>query len=215
MSIDLNEFIAEFVCAQKSQRVRDTLEHSFTEAQRVMSPNGIRTYLDGASALCNSGKGDDVIVTFLEEMPEVVREIGEEAVGETVLVALKLSSQTSGSVIALLLASLPTAARRLGDIAVFKGYLNLIERMVSLAPRGLRPMLDHVDELLTKLTLGRQQAGTAYLRYDIALAGTDLCVIGERLLVPLAFLGNLPKEKISVAFIRNLKRQKMPELRFG
>jgi len=32
--------------------------------------------------------------------------------------------------------------------------LNLIERMVGLAPRGLRPMLDHVDELLSKLTLG-------------------------------------------------------------
>ncbi|HES76803.1 MAG TPA: VWA domain-containing protein, partial [bacterium] len=162
MSIDLNEFIAGFACAQKSQRVRDTLEGSFAEAQRVMSPNGLKTYLDGATALCSSGKGEDVIISFLEEMPEVVREIGEDAVGETVYSVLKLSSQTSGAVLALLFASLPTAARRLGDIAVFKGYLNLIERMVGLAPRGLRPMLDHIDELLTKLTLGALRRWVMY-----------------------------------------------------
>lgn len=154
MSIDIQEFIAHLPCAQKSPRVRDALEGSFAEAQRVMSPNGLKTYLDGVTALCNSGKGEEVMISYLEEMPEVVREIGEDAVGETVYSVLKLSSQTSGMVLALLFASLPTAARRLGDIAVYKGYLNLIERMVALAPRGLRPMLDHIDELLTKLTLG-------------------------------------------------------------
>jgi len=154
MSIDLNEFIAGLPCAQKSHVVRDALEGSFQEAQRVMSPNGLKTYLDGVTALCNLGKGDDALVSYLEEMPEVAREIGEDAVGETVYTALKLSSQTSGAVLTLLFSSLPTAARRLGDIAVYKGYLNLIERMVALAPRGLRPMLDHVDELLSKLTLG-------------------------------------------------------------
>lgn len=154
MSIDLQEFIAGLPCAQKSHVLRDALEGGYSEAQRVMSPNGLKTYLDGVTALCNMGKGEDVIVSFLEEMPEVVREIGEEAVGESVYTVLKLSSQTSGAVLALLFASLPTAARRLGDIAVYKGYLNLIERMVALAPRGLRPMLDHVDELLSKLTLG-------------------------------------------------------------
>lgn len=154
MSIDIQAFIAGLSCAQKSHIVRDALEGSIEEAQRVMSPNGIQTYLDGVDALCNLGKGEDLLVSYLENMPEVAREIGEDAVGEIVLVLLKLASQTSGPVLALMVSSMPMASKRLGDIAVFKGYLNLLERMVALAPRGLRPFLANVDHLLTLLTLG-------------------------------------------------------------
>lgn len=154
MSFDIEVFIAEFSCAKKSHLVEDALRSVIDEAQRVMSPNGVRTYFDGAKALCDIGKGEELIISYLEEMPSVVREIGEEAVGETVLTLLKLASQTSGQVLALMVSSLPMAAERLGDISVFKGYLSLLERMVALAPRGLRPFLAHVDELLKKLTLG-------------------------------------------------------------
>ncbi len=151
---DFDEFIAGLPCAQKSPILRDALEGSLVEAQRIMSPQGLKTFQDGVTALCNTGKGEELILAYLEDMPEVVREIGEEAVGETVYSVLKLASQTSGAVLALLVSSLPTAARRLGDIALYKGYLGLIERLVALAPRGLRPMLEHIDELLAKLTLG-------------------------------------------------------------
>jgi len=154
MSIDIQVFISGLSCAKKSHIVRDALEGSIDEAQRVMSPNGIQTYLDGADALCNLGKGEDLLVSYLENMPEVAREIGEDAVGEIALVLLKLASQTSGPVLALMVSSMPMASKRLGDIAVFKGYLSLLERMVALAPRGLRPFLSHVEHLLTLLTLG-------------------------------------------------------------
>jgi methyl coenzyme M reductase subunit C-like uncharacterized protein (methanogenesis marker protein 7) len=62
MSIDIQAFIADLSCAQKSHIVRDALEGSIAQAQRVMSPNGIQTYLDGVSALCNLGKGEDLLV---------------------------------------------------------------------------------------------------------------------------------------------------------
>jgi hypothetical protein len=60
---------------------------------------------------------------------------------------------TSGEVIALLFHSLPTAARRLGDAELVRGYLTLIHQLSATAARGLRPMLGHIDELLSKLTL--------------------------------------------------------------
>jgi nitric oxide reductase NorD protein len=50
--------------------------------------------------------------------------------------------------------SLPTAARRLGDAELLRSYLNLIHHMSARAARGLRPMLIHIDDLLSKLTLG-------------------------------------------------------------
>ncbi|MGD8784645.1 MAG: VWA domain-containing protein, partial [Thioalkalispiraceae bacterium] len=49
--------------------------------------------------------------------------------------------------------SLPTAARRLGDAELLRGYLTLIHQTASTAARGVRPMLNHIDELLSKLTL--------------------------------------------------------------
>ena len=60
---------------------------------------------------------------------------------------------TSGEVVALLFNSMPTAARNLGDAELFRGYLTLIHQLASTASRGVRPMLNHVDELLSKLTL--------------------------------------------------------------
>jgi hypothetical protein len=60
---------------------------------------------------------------------------------------------TSDTIITLLFNSLPTAARRLGDAELLRGYLVFLHQLASTASRGLRPMLNHIDELLSKLTL--------------------------------------------------------------
>jgi nitric oxide reductase NorD protein len=49
---------------------------------------------------------------------------------------------------------MPLAASRLGDAEVMRGYLNLLHQLAGKAPRGLRPMMENMDELLSKLTLG-------------------------------------------------------------
>jgi len=109
--------------------------------------------MDGAKSLHNLGRGGDVVITYIEEIPLVVKEVGEDVILDCVTAAMKLSSMTSGEVISLLLASLPTAARNLGDAELFRGYLLFIHQLASTAARGLRPMLNHIDELLGKLTL--------------------------------------------------------------
>ncbi|OGT22223.1 MAG: VWA domain-containing protein, partial [Gammaproteobacteria bacterium RBG_16_57_12] len=119
----------------------------------VMSPAGLRDYLEGAKGLANLGRGSAVVISFLQEMPLVVKECGEDVIRDAVEAALKLSSMTSGDVIALLFSSLPTAARRLGDPELLRGYLTFVHQLSAKAARGLRPMLNHIDELLSKLTL--------------------------------------------------------------
>jgi nitric oxide reductase NorD protein len=52
------------------------------------------------------------------------------------------------------LATAPTAARRLADGALFLQYLQFLNTLVAQAPRGLRPMLNQLDALLGQLTLG-------------------------------------------------------------
>jgi hypothetical protein len=151
MTVKLEDYAP---CLQKAApEVADTLEACFHDAARVMSPAGLHDYMEGAKGLCNLGRGHDVVLSYLEEMPAVVQECGEDIIRDCIEAALKLSSMTSGQVIALLFASLPTAARRLGDPELLRGYLALIHQLSAKAARGLRPMLGNIDQLLSMLTL--------------------------------------------------------------
>jgi len=151
MSIKLEDYQDQLNDA--APEVRDVLASTFQEASHVMSPAALQAYLDGAKALCKLGRGSDLVVSYLQVMPLVVKECGEDLIGDCVNAALKLSSMTSGEVIALLFNSLSTASRRLGDAQLLRGYLTLIHQLSGTAARGLRPMLSHIDELLSKLTL--------------------------------------------------------------
>jgi nitric oxide reductase NorD protein len=151
MTVNLEDYAA---CFRKADpEILGTLEATFHDAARVMSPAGLHDYMEGAKGLCNLGRGHDVVLSYLEEMPAVVQECGEDIIRDCIEAALKLSSMTSGQVIALLFSSLPTAARRLGDPELLRGYLTLIHQLSAKASRGLRPMLSNIDQLLSKLTL--------------------------------------------------------------
>ena len=150
MSIKLEDY-EEFL--QEVPAIRDVLESTFKEAAHLMSPTGLQTYMDGAKSLYNLGRGSDLVITYLQEMPLVVKECGEDVIPDCITAAMKLSSMTSGEVITLLLGSLPAAARDLGDAELLRGYLTFIHQLASTAARALRPMLNHIDDLLGKLTL--------------------------------------------------------------
>ena len=150
-SIQLEDY-SEFL-EQTVPEVRDILDSTFHEAARIMSPAGLSAYMDGALALSKLGRGHELVVTYLQEMPLVAKECGEDIISDVITASMKVSSMTSGQVINLMLSSLPTAARHLGDAQLVRGYLTLIHQLASTAARGLRPMLSHIDELLSKLTL--------------------------------------------------------------
>lgn len=144
---DYEEFLADVPA------IRDVLDGTFHEAARVMSPVGLEEYMNGAKSLCKLGRGSDLVTSYLQNMPMVVKECGEDIIPDCMTAAMKLSSMTSGEVISLLFSSLPSASRNLGDAELLRGYLTFIHQLASTAARGLRPMLGHIDELLSKLTL--------------------------------------------------------------
>ncbi|MEA3244419.1 MAG: VWA domain-containing protein [Pseudomonadota bacterium] len=151
MAIKLEDY--EEYLEDTAPEIRDVLEGTFSEAAHVMSPTGLQNYLEGAKGLANLGRGNDLVISYLQEMPLVAKECGEDIITDCISAAMKLSSMTSGEVIALLFSSLPTASRRLGDAELLRGYLTLIHQLSATAARGLRPMLGHIDQLLSKLTL--------------------------------------------------------------
>ena len=152
MSVQLQDH-AEWV-EQLDPASVDWLTHTWPEATKVFSARGLDNYVKGAAALRGLGRGHALVNAWIDGAPQVAKEIGEDVVGELATTALVLASKTSGAVIELVLATAPTAAKRLADAALFMQYLQFLNTLVAQAPRGLRPMLGQLDALLGQLTLG-------------------------------------------------------------
>ena len=132
----------------------EVLQSAWYEAARVFSPQGLENYVQGARALKNLGRGSELVISFIQSAPGIAKEIGEDAVVDLLDTLMALASKTSGSVLEAIISSAPTAAKRLGDAALFGAYLQLINTLLNQVPRGLRPMLDNLETLLGQLTLG-------------------------------------------------------------
>jgi nitric oxide reductase NorD protein len=152
MAIHLDDY-ADFF-DDLSPHTREVLQSAWPDAAKVLSPRGLDNYIKGAAALRGLGKGDSLVETWIECVPGVAREVGEDVVGDLASASLSLASRTSGSVIELLLVTAPAAAKRLADANLFSNYLQFINVLIAQAPRGVRPMLNNIERLLYQLTLG-------------------------------------------------------------
>ena len=100
----------------------------------------------------------------------MAKEVGEDIIPDVVEAMMKLASHTSGSVITLILANLPLAASRLGDVEVMRGFLKLLHQMTGKAPtensKGLRlgsfdQIRAIIDEELEAVWAGSKDAQAA------------------------------------------------------
>src|SRR3989338_2969409 len=103
----------------------EVLQSSWYEAARVFSPQGLENYVQGARALKNLGRGSELVITFIQSAPSIAKDIGEDSVVDLLDTVMALASKTSGSMLEAIVAAAPTAARRLGDAALFGAYLQL------------------------------------------------------------------------------------------
>lgn len=132
----------------------EILQSSWYEAARVFSAQGLENYVQGARSLKSLGRGSELVITFIESAPSIAKEIGEDSVVDLLDTVMALASKTSGAVLQSIIASAPTAAKRLGDASLFGAYLQLVNTLLNQVPRGLRPMMENLETLLGQLTLG-------------------------------------------------------------
>ncbi|KXS32124.1 MAG: Rubisco activation protein CbbO [Candidatus Gallionella acididurans] len=132
----------------------EILQSSWYEAARVFSAQGLENYVQGARSLKSLGRGNELVITFIESAPSIAKEIGEDSVVDLLDTVMALASKTSGAVLQAIIASAPTAAKRLGDASLFGAYLQLVNTLLNQVPRGLRPMMENLETLLGQLTLG-------------------------------------------------------------
>lgn len=152
MSINLSDYTELLESLQPETMA--LLENTWHDATRVFSPRGLDNYIKGTSALQGLGKGRSLVEAWIDEAPQVAKEIGEDVISDLVTTLLMLASKTSGAVIELIMSTSTTAAKRLGDADLFRNYLQFLNTLLAQAPRGVRPMLDKLDVLFGQLTLG-------------------------------------------------------------
>ncbi len=152
MSVQLSDY--EDLLEELGEHAAEVLQAVWSEAVRVFTPRALQAWLEGAAGLKALGRGTDVVVSFIESAPLVAREIGEEAVFDLLSTGIRLFSKTSAEAISMLFSTAPTAAERLGDAALFRDFLSLMDHVASKVPRAFRPMLEVLEVLLGKLTLG-------------------------------------------------------------
>lgn len=151
MSFDIEEVKASLI--ESVPQLEEMLDSLIHEASHYMNEASRETWLQNAQGIAYLGKGQQVVVSYLEAVPQVIAKIDDEILDDILETVMKLSSVTSGEVVSLVLDSLPVVAERTGDIDLLRQYLALVYQIGSKTPRGMRPMLNNIDELMSKLTV--------------------------------------------------------------
>lgn len=156
-------------------QLENIFEDCINDALRQLSPQGVKDYLKGASLICMIGRGFEPVLVYLEEMPTVAHQVGEDALTLVSQTVWDMSRSPNGKAIPLFLDSIAEAARRLGSEDSFKHYIELIVEMMNDTSRsihnnqnatipspGLPELLKQIPYLLSQLSLEGLKNWMAY-----------------------------------------------------
>lgn len=135
------------------QRIDDIFEEALHNAQSVLSEDGIKAWLAGADRVAALGRGTELVLIFLDEVPEVVRHSDPEIIPEIAQTAAFLSEYAVAGSIAPFLATLPAISRRLNSATSLRGWLTLVEKMTVQAKDGTKPLIERAPYLFAQLSM--------------------------------------------------------------
>ena len=107
-------------------QLEDVFDNCMDEAVKSLSEEGIQTYLEGASLVCMIGRGFEPVLVYLEEVPQICREVGEQAASLIAQSVWKISRTPNGVSILPFLQALPSAARRLPSKQSFDHFIEIV-----------------------------------------------------------------------------------------
>ncbi len=112
-------------------QIDPVFDELMAEASHHLSEQGIEDYLEGASLICMIGRGVEPVLSYLEDIPAMAEHLGEEIVSLVSQTVWEFSRTINGKAIPVFLQTLPTVARRLGDVESLQHYFDLIFDMME------------------------------------------------------------------------------------
>ena len=108
------------------RQLEDVFDDCMDEAKNSLTGDGIQAYLEGASLVCMIGRGFEPVLVYLEETPQICRQVGEQAAEQIAQCVWKISRTPNGVSILSFLQALPSAARRLQSKQSFDHFIEIV-----------------------------------------------------------------------------------------
>ena len=147
------------------EQIEDCFDDYMKDVMRNLSNDGIEDYLKGASMVCMIGRGCEPVLVYLEEMPNLAHDLGEEMLSMVSQAVWDMSRTPNGNSIPPFMHCLPEAARRLGTKEQMKHFIEIIFEMMhattgsihghhtTFPSPGLPDLLQQIPYLLSQLSL--------------------------------------------------------------
>lgn len=148
-------------------RVQKVFGERLEYARRWLSEDGIRAYVDAAERIGKMGRGEEPVLVFLEEMPQVANLAGEEVIARVLEFTRKLARSPNSKAIVPFLQSLPAAARHLESAELFGEYLQLV--METLA--RTTPKVHGIDSMYESACLTEFLSSVPHILAQVPLSG--------------------------------------------
>lgn len=163
LSAEMQAFRDQLKCGFKD--LDDVFADCMSGALAVLSNQGIKDYLEGASLICMIGRGFEPVLVYLEEMPQVAKRLGESTLSLVSQTVWDMSRSPNGKAIPPFLNTIAEAARRLGSKEQLQHYIQLLLDMINkttgsvhgfhttIPSPGLPDLLNQIPYLLRELSL--------------------------------------------------------------
>lgn len=99
-------------------------------------------WIDGAFQLAARSLSASVLLAYLRLTPPVIRQGGATLQAHVIATALSIALRADPATTETLFTALATATRRLITTEALLGFLEVVDEVAALAPRGLNAMLE-------------------------------------------------------------------------
>ncbi len=156
------------------EQIEDCFDDYMKDVLRSLSDQGVEDYLKGASTVCMIGRGFEPVLVYLEEMPNIARDLGEEMLSMVSQAVWDMSRTPNGVSIPPFMQCLPEASRRLGTKEQMQYFIEIIFEMMhattgsihghhtTFPSPGLPSLLQQIPYLLSQLSLEGLKNWTEY-----------------------------------------------------
>ena len=146
-------------------QIDDCFDDYMKDVLRNLSDQGVEDYLKGASMVCMIGRGFEPVLAYLEEMPIIAHNLGEEMLSIISKAVWDMSRTPNGVSIPPFMQCLPEASRRLGTKEHMQHFIEIIFEMMhattgsihghhtTFPSPGLPALLQQIPFLLSQLSL--------------------------------------------------------------
>jgi len=148
-------------------RVQAVFDDCMADARKHLSIAGVEAYITGACAIYKTGRGEEPVLAFLEEIPQVSSKLGEGVIAEIVEFTRTLAKSPNSKAVKPFLQSLAAAARALESRELFTEYLKLV---IQTAIRT-SPKVHGIDAMYTSLCLPDFLDSMPFLFSQLSIGG--------------------------------------------